>query len=251
MKRKMIPVLLLSLLLCSCGNNTEETADITDNGSQQRELTTENTKKTDAEDNAACPETEENLKTAEDAEQVENEEAEKSDTSANPENNSNAQEDKSAIGREEWIERALQEEEARRTMPELAGAEAIISYIAKTGGKAYKGTYEGDTYWMYLTADCNYAGYYTPYVTVIKEKDTGKNPESFGGLENLYGLVRDETEKVFDARTVYEFGYNGSDFDRTIGDFIESGGLNGGNGMRVFFNSGTDIVYTFREENQE
>lgn len=251
MKRKMIPVLLLSLLLCSCGNNLEETADITDNGSQQRENTTENIQKSDTEDNVAYLETEENQKTEEDAQQVEYEEAEKSDISVNQENNSKVQEDKSAIGREEWIERALQEEEARRIMPELAGAEAIISYIAKTGGKAYKGTYEGNTYWMYLTADCNYAGQYTPYVTVVKEMDTSKNPEAFAGMENRYGIIEDDTEIFLDARTRYKFGYNGSDFDRTIGDFIESDGYDGQRGISLFFNSGTDVIYTFREDNPE
>jgi len=250
---------LLSLILCSCGSQPEEVVNRAD-GERQREgsISDENTEIPDTEERIADVKTTESEETAETEESIESSEDtewfridEEDSTTGSIESNSHVQEDKSVIGREEWISRALQEEEARRVMPELAGAEDIIKYIAKTGGKAYKGTYEGDTYYMYLTADCNHAGYFTPYVTVIKEKDTGKNTEAFGGLENQYGIIKDETENVLDYKTKYKFGYNGSDFDRTIGDFIESDGEDGERGESLYFNSGTDITYTFREDNPD
>lgn len=251
----MVIILLLSLFLCSCGNQPEEVNSADGEGQREESISEENMEVPDMEERSADEKTTENEETAEMEETIassedtgwaENDKA--GSTSESMEDNSHALEDKSVIGREEWIKRALQEEEARRVMPELAGAEDIIKYIAKTGGKAYKGTYEGETYYMYLTADCNYAGYFTPYVTVIKEKDTSKNPEAFGGLENQY-LIKDETEIVLDLKTKYKFGYNGSDFDRTIGDFIESEGDDGERGENLYFNSGTDIIYTFREDN--
>lgn len=97
--------------------------------------------------------------------------------------------------------------------------------------------------------DCDYAGYYTPYVTVVKEKDTSVNPEEFGGRENLYGLVNDETERFLDVNTKYKFGYIGTDIDRVIGDFIETDSNGGSQGKSLYFNSGTDILYTFKESN--
>lgn len=248
MKKKMITILLLSLFLCSCGNQPEEVNSSDGERQHEESISDENTEMLDTEERFADEKTMENEETAEMEESIV-----PSEDTGWAENNeagstSESMEDKSVIGREEWIKRALQEEEARRVMPELAGAEDIIKYIAKTGGKAYKGTYEGETYYMYLTADCNYAGWFTPYVTVIKEKDTSKNPEAFGGLENQY-LIKDETEIVLDLRTKYKYGYNGVDFDRTIGDFIESDGNNGEKGESLYFNSGTDIVYTFWEDN--
>ena len=252
MKKKILPALLLSLLLCSCGSYPEETVTNTDSESRQEENISENTEAPGAEDgieDVETAESEEMTEPSEDSDSGQSGDEKEDNASESIEGNSHAQEDKSAIGREEWIERALQEEEARRVMPELTGAEDIIEYIAKSGGKAYKGTYEGDTYYLYLTANYDSLGLVTPFVTVIKEKDTSKNPEAFGGLENQYGVIKDEAEVVLDANTKYKYGYNGSDFDRTVGDFIESDGDDAERGERIDFHSGTDITYTFREDN--
>lgn len=255
MRKKTVSLLLISLLLCSCGSRSEEAANSAEGERQREESISENTEVPEEGQSFADMETAENEvaeETIESSEDTVLSGNDKEDSTAESiRGNYRIQEDKSVIGREQWIKRALQEEEARRVVPELAGAEDIIKYIAKTGGKAYKGTYEGDTYYMYLTAECNYAGHFIPYVTVIKEKDTSKNPEAFGGLENQYGLIKDETEIVLDLNTKYKFGYNGSDFDRTIADFIESDGYDGGRGETLYFNSGTDITYTFREDNPD
>lgn len=216
-KKKIAIIFLLSLFLCSCGSKTQES---------QREKS---------------------ISEVIDEEMGDTQETEKNNIDINEENNESSKIDKSTISRETWIEQALQEEKARRVMPELYGAEDIVTYIAKTGGKAYKGTYDGDTYYLYLTATCNYAGYFTPYVTVVKEKDTSKNQDEFGGRENLFGTVKDETERFLDVHTAYKFGYIGNDFDRVIGDFIEREGE--GQGKSLYFNSGTDVLYTFSEDN--
>ena len=156
MKKKILPALLLSLLLCSCGSYPEETVTNTDSESRQEENISENTEAPGAEDgieDVETAESEEMTEPSDDSDSGQSGDEKEDNASESIEGNSHAQEDKSAIGREEWIERALQEEEARRVMPELTGAEDIIEYIAKSGGKAYKGTYEGDTYYLYLTAN--------------------------------------------------------------------------------------------------
>ena len=227
MKKICLIILVLSLVLCSCSSETEERSD-------EKIVTTEET----------LEETE--IALEEDVfEALETPEGE-------PEQ---SQEDIGYynVSREDLIAQALQEEESRRIMPEIYEAEDIIAYIARTGGKAYQGTYNGGTYYMYLTADCSYSSgsyyYFIPYVTVVREKDTSVNPNEFGGRQNFYGIILDETEQFLDINSKYKFGYKGTDYEvGHFGNIIESDSSNGFSGLELEFISSTNVVYTFLED---
>ena len=115
MRKKIVSVLLVSLILCSCGSQPEEAANRADSERQREEsISDENTEIPDTEEcivdvktteSEETAETEEAIKSSEDAEwsRIDEEDS----TTGSIESNSHVQEDKSVIGKEEWIKRAL------------------------------------------------------------------------------------------------------------------------------------------------
>lgn len=57
-----------------------------------------------------------------------------------------------------------------------------------------------------------------------------------------------------DVDKKYKFSYKGIDADKIVigefGNYIESDGAGSYSGRSLYFNSGTDILYTFMEENK-
>lgn len=213
MKKKIgLAILAFTLILCSCGNRTEENAGTENTTAESMVKESFETARIGGAINTSEPSPSESIHDGEEstsksvAETSEN--ISESVTEANLEISGNI-----GISREILIAQALQEEEPRRTMPELYGAVEIIAYIGETGGKAYQGNYNGERYYMYLSAECSYSSgshfYFTPYVTVVKEKDTSVNPDEFGGRENFYGIVLDETERFLDINSKYKLALQG------------------------------------------